>query len=108
MGHVSKTPAGNYRANWRDPAGDQKAKTFKTKKAANAFLVEIEQSLNHGTYIDPNAGKLAFGDYAQRWLDARHVEIRTAERSLSMFCPSGRAGRWRRLITSAFRNGSPS
>ena len=35
MGHVTKTPAGTFRANWRDPAGRQKAKTFKTKRAAS-------------------------------------------------------------------------
>jgi len=84
MGHVSKTPAGNFRANWRDPAGDQKAKTFKTRKEANAYLAEIEQSLNRGTYIDPKAGKLLFSTHAQRWLDARHVETRTQERTESV------------------------
>ncbi|MEE3919317.1 hypothetical protein V2I01_16190 [Micromonospora sp. BRA006-A] len=29
---MSKTPAGTYRANWRDSANRQKAKTFRTKK----------------------------------------------------------------------------
>lgn len=84
MGHVSKTPSGTFRANWRDQAGRQKAKTFKTKKEASAYLSDIEQNLNRGTYIDPKAGKLLFRTHATRWLDARHVETRTAERTLSV------------------------
>jgi integrase len=84
MGHISKTPAGNFRANWRDPVGDQKAKTFKTRKQAAAYLSEIEDSLNKGTYLDPAKGRLRFGDHAQRWLAGRHVEARTHERTLSV------------------------
>lgn len=84
MGHVSKTPAGSFRANWRDPAGQQKAKTFKTKKEASAFLADTEASMNRGSYIDPKVGKLVFGAYAKRWLAGRHVEIRTSERTLSV------------------------
>ena len=84
MGHVSPTPNRTFRANWRDPSGKQKAKTFKTRKAAVAYLAEIEQSLNRGTYIDPKAGKLLYRTHADRWLAARHVETRTAERTLSV------------------------
>jgi hypothetical protein len=34
MGHIVPTPAGGYRANWRDAAGRQRAKTFSTKRDA--------------------------------------------------------------------------
>jgi integrase len=84
MGHIVKTPAGTYRANWRDPAGKQKAKTFKSKKDATAFLAETEAAVNRGTYLDPKVGKLRLGDYAERWLSGRHVETRTQERTLSI------------------------
>ncbi|MEU4633579.1 Arm DNA-binding domain-containing protein [Micromonospora chalcea] len=43
---MSKTPAGTYRANWRDSANRQKAKTFRTKKEANAYLAEVEGAIN--------------------------------------------------------------
>lgn len=79
MGHIVKTPAGTYRANWRDPAGRQKSKTFRTKKEASAFLAEIEAALNRGTYIAPDAGRVKFGVYAERWLSARSVEPTTLE-----------------------------
>jgi hypothetical protein len=83
VGHVTPTPAGNWRANWRDPSGKQKAKTFKTKKAASGFLAEIETAKHRGVYVDPDAGKVRFGDFAARWLLGRQVEARTAERTLS-------------------------
>ncbi|MEV0570645.1 tyrosine-type recombinase/integrase [Dactylosporangium sp. NPDC050588] len=84
MGHVSPTPSGKFRANWRDPSNKQKAKTFKTQKEAKAFLAEVESAKNHGTYIDPQVGKLLFAKHAEGWLAGRHVEVRTHERTLSV------------------------
>ncbi|MFI7433251.1 tyrosine-type recombinase/integrase [Micromonospora haikouensis] len=84
MGFVRKTPAGTYRACWRDPAGGQKSKSFRTKREANAYLTEVEGSLNRGTYVNPHAGRLRFGDFAQQWLATRTVEARTTERTVSM------------------------
>jgi integrase len=84
MGFVSKTPSGSYRANWRDGTGKQKAKTFRTKKEANTFLSDVESAVNRGTYVDPHAGKVKFGEFAARWLASRSVEARTAERTLSL------------------------
>ncbi|PWU48891.1 site-specific integrase [Micromonospora globispora] len=84
MGHVVKTPAGTYRANWRDAAGRQKAKTFRTKKEASTFLAQTEAALSRGTYVNPHAGRTRFGDFAQQWLATRTVEARTAERTVSM------------------------
>jgi integrase len=96
VGHVIKTPGGNWRANWRDPSGRQKAKTFPTKKAASAFLAEVEGSKNRGTYVDPDAGKVRFDVFARRWLLGREVEARTAERTLSLLRTHlmPRWGRW--------------
>jgi integrase len=77
MGHIIKTPAGTYRANWRDPAGRQKAKTFRTRKEAAAHLAAMETAVSQGTYVDPAAGKMRFGTYAERWLASRSVEATT-------------------------------
>ncbi|SCL38377.1 Site-specific recombinase XerD [Micromonospora aurantiaca] len=84
VGFVSKTPAGTYRANWRDSANRQKTKTFRTKKEANAYLAEVEGAINRGTYVDPHAGRMRFGEFVTRWLAGRSVEVRTAERTESM------------------------
>jgi integrase len=84
MGFITNTPAGNYRANWRDPSGRQKARTFATKREARAFLADVEGAMNRGTYVDPGAGRIRFGSFAARWLISRDVEARTAERTLSV------------------------
>jgi hypothetical protein len=84
MGHIVKTPAGTYRANWRDGAGRQKARSFRTKKEASAFLAEIEAAINRGAYVDPHAGRMRFGNYAQRWLAARNDERTTVARDTSI------------------------
>lgn len=77
MGHIVKTPAGTYRANWRDATGRQKAKTFRTKREASAFLAETEASVSRGSYVDPSAGRTKFSAYADRWLSSRSVEATT-------------------------------
>ncbi|MFI7022928.1 tyrosine-type recombinase/integrase [Micromonospora sp. NPDC049900] len=84
MGFVRKTPAGTFRACWRDPAGQQKSKSFRTKREASAYLVEMEGSLNRGTYVNPHAGRTRVGDFAQQWLATRSVEARTTERTVSL------------------------
>ncbi|GIH07464.1 hypothetical protein Rhe02_55310 [Rhizocola hellebori] len=84
MGHISKAPSRKFRANWRDVADRQKAKTFKTRKEAQAFLATTEASLNTGSYVDPHAGRMRFGVYAQRWLEARNSEATTAARDASL------------------------
>ena len=84
MGHIIQTPAGGYRANWRDAAGRQSAKTFRTKREAAAYLAEVETTLNRGSYVDPHAGRIRFADYARRWLAARNDEITTAARDASI------------------------
>jgi integrase len=96
VGHIIKTPAGTFRANWRDPSGRQKAKTFKTRKEAAAYLAATETTVTQGTYIDPQAGRMLFKDFAARWLVSRDVEARTAERTLSLLRTHllPRWGRW--------------
>jgi hypothetical protein len=37
------------------------------RRAANAYLAEVETSINRGTYISLDAGRIRLGDYATRW-----------------------------------------
>src|SRR5207253_1235232 len=83
-GHIVRTAAGTFRANWRDPAGRQRAKTFRTKKAATGFLAEVQCAVNRGLYVDPHAGRQTFGPYAKRWLAARSTERTTTARDTSL------------------------
>jgi integrase len=84
MSFVSRTPEGNYRANWREPSGQQKAKTFRTKTEAKRFLAEIDGSLSRGLYVDPHAGQLLFATHALPWLNSRNDELTTKARDASI------------------------
>jgi integrase len=84
MGYVRKTPAGTWRACWRDASGRQPSKTFATKREATAYLAEVESSHARGTYVDPTAGRLRFGNYAQTWLAGRTYERTTTARDASI------------------------
>jgi integrase len=55
------------RARWRDPAGRERSKTFARMLDANRFLVSIEDAKLRGAYVDPAAGKIPFGPWAERW-----------------------------------------
>jgi integrase len=57
-----------WRARWRDPAGRERSKSFARKVDAERFLVGIEDAKLRGAYVDPAAGRIAFSDWAERWL----------------------------------------
>lgn len=84
MGHVTPTSSGKFRANWREPDGKQRAKTFKTRKEANAYLAEVESAKNAGRYVNPHAGRVLFGEHAAQWMRTRRTEITTAARDESV------------------------
>jgi integrase len=56
-----------WRARYRDPAGRERAKSFARKVDAERFLVGIEDAKLRGAYVDPAAGKIRFGEWAERW-----------------------------------------
>lgn len=84
MSHITKTTSGRWRANWRDPSGRQRAKTFPTKREASRFLAEIDSARNRGLYVDPHAGRLTLGEYLPTWQAGRNDEITTAARDQSI------------------------
>lgn len=84
MSFISRTPAGTYRAFWRDPAGRQRSKNFDTKRAAKVFLTEVQSQMVKGNYADPNAGRILFGDHARQWMETWNVEPTTVARDQSI------------------------
>jgi integrase len=70
---IDKRPDGMWRARWRAyPGGPQKTKHFNRKVDAERWLDNIRGDLARGLYIDPDAGRQPFGDYAREW-QAAHV-----------------------------------
>lgn len=60
-----------WRARYEDPDGNERSRMFARKQDAERFLTSITGDLLRGAYVDPDAGKTTFGDFAQRWLDAQ-------------------------------------
>ncbi|WP_156721349.1 tyrosine-type recombinase/integrase [Streptomyces apocyni] len=60
-----------YRARYIAPDGTEKSQSFpdKQKRKAEAWLANIEADMTRGDYVDPNAGKITFRQYAGEWLE---------------------------------------
>jgi integrase len=56
-----------YLARWRDDAGNQRSKTFARKIDADRHLIAVQHSLQSGTYVDRDAGKVTFTDFFREW-----------------------------------------
>jgi integrase len=65
---IEKRPDGRYRARWREhPGGPQRSKHFDRKADADRFLDRVRGDLVRGLYVDPNAGRVPFREYAESW-----------------------------------------
>src|SRR5579872_1291603 len=68
MASIDRRPNGRWRARWReDPGGPQKTRTFDRKSDARRFLDGISGDLARGVYIDPDAGRIRFQEFAEKW-----------------------------------------
>ena len=92
-GSVRKLPSGKYRARYSVDGTWHRAETaFRTKREADAYLASVRVDLDRGTWIDPDAGKATFEEYAERWLVER-PQLRPRTRSstrVSCACTSTR------------------
>lgn len=52
---------------------------FARKQDAERFLTTITADVLRGAYVDPDAGKVTFGAFAERWLDAQTFGESTRE-----------------------------
>ena len=55
--------------------------TFRTKREADAYLASVRSDVDRGSWIDPDAGKVTFGEYSTRWL-AERPQLRPRTREL--------------------------
>jgi integrase len=65
----------SWQARWRDPAGEQRSKNFDRRVDAERHLTTVEARKLAGTYIDPRAGRIQLGEFAERttsgWINRR-------------------------------------
>ncbi len=97
FGRVRRLPSGRYQARYLGPDGiDRPApETFATKGDAEVWLTLKEAEILRGDWLDPDAGRVAFGKYAARWIDDQVLKPRTEE----LYC-----GLLKNHLASAFGN----
>lgn len=73
FGRVRRLPSGRFQARYHGPDGvDRPApETFATKGDAEAWLVRTEASIIDDDWINPDEGKIPFGEYARDWIEHR-------------------------------------
>ena len=68
-----------YRARYISPDGTERSKSFpdRKKREADAWLARLEADMSRGHYIDPQAGKITFQQYAESWLTTQGADPNT-------------------------------
>lgn len=84
MASIRKLPNGRWQAQYRPyPGGKQVTRTTRKKAEAQRWLNEQTTALVSGNYVDPNAGRVTFGDYFERWA-ARQLWAPGTERAMNL------------------------
>ena len=95
-------------ARYRGPDGKQHSQTFTRKVDAEKWLVSEESKSQRGEWIDPKAGTMTYGEWADHWLASRHglapKTIAGYESLLrSRVLPAFKGAEIRRITTPAVR-----
>jgi integrase len=71
-----------YRVRYIGPDGRERSESFPDgkKREAQDFLNRIQTDIRAGTYVDPDAGRISFRQYAAAWLAAITVDELTHDR----------------------------
>jgi integrase len=71
-----------YKARYVDPDGKERSKTFpdRQKKAAEDFLIAVENDKREGKYLDRSRGRMSLQEFAERWRAAQTFDYTTRDR----------------------------
>lgn len=68
MASIKQRPDGVWRARYRDEAGREHARHFKTKRDGQRWIDEQTASILGGTHVEPARARITVGEWAQTWL----------------------------------------
>jgi integrase len=73
FGRIRALPSGRWQARYKGPDGIDRAAphTFARKTDAEVWLVKAEAEIRDDLWLNPEDGKVAFGDYARAWVKER-------------------------------------
>jgi integrase len=79
---TTKAGEARYEVRMRGPDGREFSRTFRTKKEAVRFEAAQRTELAAGSWVDPAAGRITFGEWADDWLATAGLtwRVRTAEK----------------------------
>jgi integrase len=71
-----------YKARYIDPDGRERSRTFpdRQKKAAEDFLIAVENDKREGKYLDQSRGRISFVEFAESWRAAQTFDYTTRDR----------------------------
>lgn len=77
---TSRYGKGNrWQARYLDPEGRERTRTFVRKQDAERFVTTVRADVLRGAYVDPDAGKVTFAEFAERWLAAQTFDESSRE-----------------------------
>lgn len=79
MAHIRKKGVGRWQVRYRDPSGEERARTFRRRADAERFLVTIEADKLRGTWTDPRLEKTTVSEWVPTW-QAGRVHLRPSTR----------------------------
>ncbi len=73
FGAVRQLASGRWQARYQGPDGIMRPadRTFPDKTTAERWLTTKEAEILNGDWLDPDAGRVLFGQYAAAWIDER-------------------------------------
>jgi integrase len=78
MAHIRRHPkSGRWQVRYLDPDRRERSKTFRRKADAERFAATVTADVVRGEYLDPTAGRVTFGVYAERWVATRGDKARS-------------------------------
>jgi integrase len=81
FGSIRQRASGRYQARYRGPDGKLRSAphTFARKSDAARWLTLKEAEITRGDWIDPDAARVPFTDFAEQWINDRVLKARTQE-----------------------------
>jgi len=83
MAWIRKLPSGKWAATVRVPGDKKLTRTFPLKGSATQWGADQEASLARGDWIDPRQGDMTVGEWWDRCVDSRSLELASRRRDAS-------------------------